>query len=124
MNELLLLCSLFRAMIVMCLTIRESVLAYNHQLQLNLSKCKASVAQNFCTYRATGMLKINNLVALQVQNFWTTEALHLDRFNCIQYIESKKPYSKKRSDLSHLNEMHKLTQQDEQDGQLTADQVD
>ena len=28
------------------------------------------------------MLKINNLVALQVQKFWTTEALHLDRFNC------------------------------------------
>ncbi|KAI0991527.1 hypothetical protein K3495_g16660 [Podosphaera aphanis] len=48
----------------------------------------------------------------------------------IQYIESKRPYSKKWSDLSHLNEMRKSTQQDEQDeqagqdGQLTADQVD
>ncbi|KAI0994929.1 hypothetical protein K3495_g13251 [Podosphaera aphanis] len=45
----------------------------------------------------------------------------------IQYIESKKPYSKKWSDLSHLNEMRKFTQQDEQDRQdrqLTADQVD
>ncbi|KAI0995713.1 hypothetical protein K3495_g12466 [Podosphaera aphanis] len=48
----------------------------------------------------------------------------------IQCIESKKPYSKKWSDLSHLNEMRKSTQQNEQDrqdrqdGQLTADQVD
>ena len=42
----------------------------------------------------------------------------------IQYIESKKPYSKNWSDLSHLNEMRKSTQQDEQDGQLMADQVD
>ena len=62
----------------------EDVLMFlNIYIQLNLSKCKASVVQNFCTYRATGMLKINNLVALQVQNFWTTEALHLDRFNCM-----------------------------------------
>ena len=47
---------------------------------------------NFCTYRAAGMLKINNLVALQVQNFWTTEALHLDRFNCT-YIFISDPQS-------------------------------
>ncbi|KAI0993014.1 hypothetical protein K3495_g15170 [Podosphaera aphanis] len=45
----------------------------------------------------------------------------------IQYIESKKPYSKKWSDQSHLNEMRKSTHQDEQDRQdrqLTVDQVD
>ena len=76
-------------------------------IQLNLSKCKASVVQNFCTYRAAGMLKINNLVALQVQKFWTTEALHLDRFNCTN-INATYTYRDKRVLVSNIRSTHVL----------------